>query len=113
MSRLLTENEDLCIQGIDGMDAFGGKYDAILRAVQDPAEPTGLFWQLERVAVIDPSTPSSSLLQSDMDLFLGNVDVSAAIPELATFPNVCLEFQGWDETDPGTMTWKYVEGGCQ
>jgi len=110
---VLQSNEDLCIQGVDGMDSYGAKYDVVMRAVVDPTDPTGYFWQLERFAVVDPSTPSSSLLQSDMDLVLWDVDVSAVYPRTATLSNVCLEFQGWDGADYTTMTWKHVEGGCQ
>lgn len=114
---VMQANEDLPVQGVDGMDSFGLKYDVTLRAVEDPSDPAGYFWQLGDYAVVDPDTPSSSLLRPDLDLVLGVVDLSAVTDVgTATMFNVCLEFQGWDGIDHTTMTWKYVryvDGGCQ
>ena len=106
-------DEDLSIQSVDGIDAFGVKFDVTLEAVVEPTDPDGFYWQLKQVAVADPNTPSSSVLQPDLDLLLDAVDVSALFSQIITVPDACLEFQGWDEVDPATMTWKFVPGGCQ
>jgi hypothetical protein len=104
---------DLSVQGVDGMDTFGAMFDVTLEAVKDPADVTGFYWHLKQFDVPDPNTPASSVLQPDLDLLLDSVDISAVYPGIATLPDVCLEFQGWDEADPTTMTWKYVPDGCQ
>ena len=95
------------------MAAFGAKYDVSLQAVTNEDEPGSLFWTLKQVRVVDPNTPSTSVLSSDMDLTLDIVNVSAVYPDLATVANVCLKFQGWDQSDLMSMTWKYISGNCQ
>lgn len=110
---VMQPNGDLSIQGIDGMDSYGAKFAVTLRSVEDPSEPTGFFWQLDELAISDPNTPSSSVLQADMDLLLSNIDVSTLDLGVDTLRGACLEFQGWDGLDPNTMTWKYVFGGCE
>jgi hypothetical protein len=110
---VLQRNLGLSIQAIDGLNAFGAKFDVALRLIENPAEPTGLFWQLGHVAIAPPSTPSTSVILPSWNLVLGQVDISTVTPnEITTLPNACLEFQGWDGADVFTMTWKYVAGDC-
>lgn len=110
---VMQPDQDLSIQGVDGTDCFDATFGVTLRVVEDPSEASGLVWRLSQFLVADPGTPPSSVLQCDMDLMLDAVDVSAVYPDLGTVPGACLEFQGWDEADVTTMTWKYVADGCQ
>lgn len=113
LPNVMQSNGDLSIQGVDGMDAFGAKFDVILQAVSKDEDPAGLFWQLKQVREASPETPSTSTLSSTLDLILDAVDVSALYPDLGTVTGACLQFQGWDDLNPSTMTWKYVSVDCQ
>lgn len=103
----------LSIQAVNAVDLYGAKFDVALRPVQDPLDPTGLFWQLARVEVAELTTPSAAVLLPGMDLILDSVDIAAKYPAIGTVSNICLESQGWDGVHPTTLIWKYVAGGCQ
>jgi len=105
-------NGDLSVQAVDTLDRFGAKFDLALQAVEDPSDPTALVWQLEQLAVADPTTPTAAGISPDIDLLLDAVDIAGAYPGIGSVFDVCLTFQGWDGVHPRTMTWKYIPAGC-
>lgn len=103
----------LSIQAVDAINQFGAKFDVALQSVQDPVDPSGLFWQLARVEIAESTVPSAAVLLPGMDLILDSADIAGVYPGLGTVSDICLEFQGWDGEHPRTMVWKYVAVGCQ
>jgi hypothetical protein len=108
VSVVLQPNLDLYLYGVDAVATFGRKFDVVLELVDVPADPGGLYWGLKQYRSADVSTPSTSRLLSNLDLEMDAVDVMSVFPTFGSVTDVRFEFQGWDLSNPQSMTWKLV-----
>jgi hypothetical protein len=103
VSAVLQDDWSLSVEAVDAGDLDGRKYDAVLEPVPDPEE---FCWQLNQVRIADPATPSINVLDSSLDLTLGQVDVLQKLPVRQTLHDVQLRFmERW--------RWCYVPDDAQ
>jgi hypothetical protein len=106
VSAVLQDDWSLSVEAVDAGNYDGDKYDAVLEPVLNPTDSNEFCWQLKQVRIADPATPSTNVLDSNLDLTFGQVDVLQKLSVRQTLYDVRLTFmEPW--------RWCYVPDDAQ
>ncbi|MEA3278964.1 MAG: hypothetical protein U9Q81_27460 [Pseudomonadota bacterium] len=100
-------NMDIHLSGVDGLVAFGGKFDVILQWKEKTDGE--YYWVLKHYEEVDPSTPSASAVLSNLDLVVEELDATAPYPTIGLMHDLHFEYQGPDTDAPFAMLWKLLQ----